>query len=124
MASALEQGQWVGKGKPMDDLIHLLDQLGEAHEGYITAIGREERALFEMGTSALRKQITDRFELAIRALKFARPFVAEELERREALYTIGGDYSTLAEEDGGACGETLACLKQIDAALNGKDKPC
>lgn len=77
----------------------------------------------EMAADDCRKQITGMFEAALKALKFARPMVAAELKLREAMYTVGGDYSTLSEEDGGACGEALACLAQIDAVINGKDMP-
>lgn len=86
----------------MDSLIDVLDRLGAAHEGYATSITQEERTLFEMATEDGRAQILGRFAAASKALIFARTMVA-----------------TLSEEDGGACGEVLACLEQIDAAIAG-----
>lgn len=103
----------------MDSLIDVLDRLGAAHEGYATSITQEERTLFEMATEDGRAQILGRFAAASKALIFARTMVAEELKVREAMYTVGGDYLTLSEEDGGACGEALACLEQVDAAIAG-----
>ncbi len=51
------------------------------------------------------------------ALKDARNFVKAELDVRKDSYTINGDWATLDETDGGACGEALCCLERIDNTL-------
>ncbi len=73
--------------------------------GWLTA---QAHARAEMGAEIAR--LRD-------ALKDARNFVKAELDVRKDSYTINGDWATLDETDGGACGEALCCLERIDNTL-------
>lgn len=63
--------------------------------------------------------------MAREALRDARAFVQAEYEVRVDSLTVGGNFETLADEDGPLLGEALACLSRIDvtlAALDAEEK--